>query len=112
MTQLPEKEARELLAQARERIETSLADIARLRGGDHREAADEIDQADRGERIEEDEVDEALEKRLRNELAEVEKAEERLKDGSYGLSVVSGEPIPAERLKAIPWADRTVEEQR
>ena len=31
--------------------------------------------------------------------------------GTYGLSVDSGEPIPDDRLEAIPWAERTVEEQ-
>jgi RNA polymerase-binding transcription factor DksA len=28
-----------------------------------------------------------------------------------GLSVESGRPIPDERLEAIPWAERTAEEQ-
>ena len=31
--------------------------------------------------------------------------------GTYGLSVESGEPIPDERLERMPWAERTVEEQ-
>ncbi|MCW3068160.1 MAG: transcriptional regulator, TraR/DksA family, partial [Solirubrobacterales bacterium] len=31
--------------------------------------------------------------------------------GTYGLSVESGEPIPDARLEAIPWAERTTEEQ-
>lgn len=115
MTKNPEidrKKAGELLAKERERIEGSLADQKRLRRGDHEEAADETDGSTRGERIEEDEVDQALEHRLRSELEAVERAEQRLKDGNYGLSVVSGEPIPAERLKAIPWAERTADEER
>jgi DnaK suppressor protein len=110
--QIDEKTARGLLAEARERIESSLSDQKRLRRGDHEEAAEETDPTTRGERIEEDEVDQALEQRLRSELEAVERAEQRLKDGSYGLSVVSGEPIPAERLKAIPWAERTADEER
>jgi DnaK suppressor protein len=110
--QIDEKTAGELLAKERERIEGSLADQKRLRAGDHAEAANETDQSSRGERIEEDEVDHALEHQLRSELEAVERAEQRLKDGSYGLSVVSGEPIPAERLKAIPWAERTADEER
>lgn len=110
--QIDEKTASELLAKERERIETSLSDLKRLRRGDHEEAAEETNQSDRGERIEEDEVDHALEHQLRSELEAVERAEQRLKDGSYGLSVVSGEPIPAGRLKAIPWAERTADEER
>jgi DnaK suppressor protein len=42
----------------------------------------------------------------------VEQALERLAEGKYGYSVDSGEEIPAERLKAMPEAIRTVDEQR
>ena len=48
---------------------------------------------------------------LRDQLAAVERAEERLRDGKYGLSVESGTPIPDERLEAVPAAERTVEEE-
>jgi DnaK suppressor protein len=41
----------------------------------------------------------------------VERAEKRLAEGTYGLSVESGEPIPDGRLEIIPWAERTAEEQ-
>jgi DnaK suppressor protein len=110
--QIDEKTARELLAKERDRIETSLSDLKRLRRGEHQDAAEETDQADRGERIEEDGVDGALEDKLSSELQAVERAEQRLEDGSFGLSVLSGEPIPAARLKAIPWAERTADEER
>lgn len=36
-------------------------------------------------------------------LAEIEAALSRIRNGSYGLCEVTGEPIPAARLKAIPW---------
>ena len=45
------------------------------------------------------------------ELAAVARAEGRLIDGTYGLSIDSGEPIPDERLEAVPTAERTAEEQ-
>jgi DnaK suppressor protein len=32
-------------------------------------------------------------------------------DGTYGVSIESGQPIPDARLEAIPWAERTAEEQ-
>ena len=35
----------------------------------------------------------------------------RLADGTYGLSVESGEPIPDGRLEALPTAERTVAEE-
>jgi DnaK suppressor protein len=44
-------------------------------------------------------------------LTLVQAALKRIEDGTYGKSVVSGKPIPEKRLEAIPWADRTVEEE-
>jgi DnaK suppressor protein len=32
--------------------------------------------------------------------------------GTYGLSILSGEPIPDERLEVVPTAELTVEEER
>lgn len=59
----------------------------------------------------EDELDEGVAERLREELAAIERAEQRLAEGKYGISTESGEPIPDGRLEAIPWAERTAEEQ-
>ena len=56
-------------------------------------------------------VDEAVAEGLRDELASIERAEQRLAEGTYGLSVESGEQIPEARLEAAPWVERTVEEQ-
>ncbi len=39
------------------------------------------------------------------------RALKRVEDGTYGVSVESGEPIPDARLEAVPQAERTVEEQ-
>ncbi len=36
------------------------------------------------------------------ELADVDRALERLSDGTYGRCVACGRPIPAERLEALP----------
>ena len=41
----------------------------------------------------------------------MERAEKRLADGTYGLSVRSGDPIPDARLEAQPTAELTIEEQ-
>jgi len=48
---------------------------------------------------------------LRRELDAVQRAEARLAEGTYGLSVESGKPIPDARLEALPTAERTIEEQ-
>ncbi|HEX7064973.1 MAG TPA: TraR/DksA C4-type zinc finger protein [Bacillales bacterium] len=42
------------------------------------------------------------------ELAEVNEALERMDEGTYGICVDTGKEIPFERLKAIPYAKRTV----
>jgi DnaK suppressor protein len=103
-----EEHARELLARERERIETLLAD---LRLGERDEDADPFDAPDVAPDLLDAEIDEGLAERLREELAAIERAERRLAEGTYGLSVESGEPIPDARLEAIPWAERTAEEQ-
>ncbi len=108
---IDEAHARELLQRERERIESSLADLERVRRSELDEIDTDTDPLDKGGLIEEEEVDEALAVRLRAELEAVERAEKRLEDGTYGFSVESGEPIPAQRLEAIPWAERTAEEQ-
>jgi DnaK suppressor protein len=37
-------------------------------------------------------------------VAEIDRALRRLEAGRYGVSEISGEPIPYERLVVIPWA--------
>ena len=105
----PER-ARELLGQARERIEQ---EIKRLLPGVGDEELSHIDQhlGDAGTELFENERDAGLANRLRDDLAAVGRAEKRLEEGTYGVSVQSGQPIPDERLAAIPWAERTVDEQ-
>jgi DnaK suppressor protein len=47
----------------------------------------------------------ALEKQTRANLAEVEHALEKFKKGTYGLCDICGQPIPADRLEAMPHAN-------
>jgi RNA polymerase-binding transcription factor DksA len=57
------------------------------------------------------ERDLALSAQARQMIADIDAALQRIKDGSYGLSVISGRPIPKDRLRAIPWARELVEEK-
>jgi DnaK suppressor protein len=100
--------ARELLAAERARIERALAGRGHTDTG---EEADEVDPGNRASELYQDELDEGLAADLRDALAAVERAEARLAAGTYGLSVESGDPIPDERLEALPTAERTVEEE-
>ena len=107
---MDEARARELLSSHRQRIERSLADLART---DDDSELSNLDQhpADQATELYEDELDEGLADRLRDELEAVKRAERRLEEGRYGISIESGEPIPDARLEAIPWAERTAQEQ-
>lgn len=55
------------------------------------------------------ERDLALSAQALETIAEIDAALERLADGTYGICEVSGEPIPQERLEAIPHARVRVE---
>jgi len=100
--------ARELLSAERKRIARALA---RLGHEDTGRLADDEEPADVASDLYQDELDEGFVDDLREQLAAVERAEARLAAGTYGLSIVSGQPIPDERLEAIPTAERTTEEE-
>ncbi|WP_213318655.1 TraR/DksA family transcriptional regulator [Chlamydiifrater volucris] len=44
-------------------------------------------------------------------LRQIERALEKIKENTYGICDVSGEEIPLQRLKAIPYANMTVQAQ-
>ena len=104
--------ARALVARERRRIEAALAELP---GEEQDEEASHFDQtgesAEDGSEIQHDLVDDAVASTLRKELAAVVRAEARIAQGMYGLSVDSGARIPDDRLEAEPLAERTVEEQ-
>jgi DnaK suppressor protein len=100
--------ARELLASERERIERALADLTTPETDPQ---SDPADAGDNAPELLDAEIDAGLAAPMREALAAVERAEARLAEGKYGLSVESGEPIPDGRLQAIPWAERTADEQ-
>lgn len=100
--------AKELLAAERAEVEAAIAALEREgpeEGDARREPGDED-----SENLYQDEFDAGRLTDLKERLAAVERAEERLAGGTYGLSVRSGEPIPDERLEASPTAELTVGE--
>jgi DnaK suppressor protein len=108
---MDEERARSLLAQQRERVQKLLADTTQREDEEELSHADQH-MADDAQFLADEEVDEGLRERLQEELEAIERAERRLTEGSYGRSIESGEPIPDERLEAIPWAERTAAEQQ
>ena len=104
----PER-ARELLARERKRIEQGLAGYTP--GASDEPTTTDQHLADQASDLYDAELSEGLSDTLRDDLAALERAEERLAAGTYGLSIESGQPIPDARLEAIPTAERTAEEQ-
>jgi DnaK suppressor protein len=103
----PER-AKELLAAERAQVE---ADIAAAKRGGPEEGDERREPGDYdSEALYQDELDAGLAEDLKRRLGAVERAEERLAAGTFGLSVRSGEPIPDARLEANPTAELTVEE--
>jgi len=102
------RRAKELLDRERAQVESQIASIE----GEGPEESDERRESgdEDSEGLYQDELDAGRIEDLKKRLAAVERAEERLAAGTYGLSVQSGEPIPDERLEAVPAAELTVEE--
>jgi len=46
-----------------------------------------------------------------NILKQIERALEKIEDGTYGICDISGKDISKERLEAVPYATMTVEAQ-
>jgi DnaK suppressor protein len=100
--------AKELLANERAQVER---EIAAIKGEGTEESDERREPGDNdSEGLYQDEFDAGRLEDLRVRLTAVERAEERLAAGTYGLSVRSGEPIPDERLELVPTAELTVEE--
>src|SRR6516225_3692226 len=76
-------------------------------------AAAESDEADvKGERAGALERDGNLVVRDVERLERVDRALQKIAEGTYGLSDSSGEPIPRERLEAVPEALYTLSEEK
>ncbi len=79
-------------------------DIQEERGGEAKEYEDSAQEMDRKEVLQaKHDVD-------LQRLSNIDRALKKIELGSYGLSDVSGKPIPKDRLEATPEAVLTVEE--
>ncbi len=66
--------------------------------------------ADSAEPLTAEGADDAVAEELRERLAALDRAEERLANKTFGRSIRSGVVIPDDRLEADPAAELTVEE--
>jgi DnaK suppressor protein len=102
--------AAQLLNAERARVQ-GLLDELQNESESNREAANEAgDMSNASESLVAEGLDDAVVAGLKVRLAAIDRAEQRLEAGSYGLSTLSGDVIPDERLEADPAAELTVDE--
>ena len=108
---MDEEQARRRLRAERTEVERLLAETTAA-GRDDRETEDEkgVEFDDPAQSLTAEGEDDAIAESLRDRLAAIGRAEQRLANGTYGRSVRSGLPIPDARLEADPAAELTVQE--
>lgn len=109
---MDESRARALLRAERTEVATLLRETEKAaRAGD--QASDSpADYGDAALPLTQEANDAAVAAQLRGRLNAIDRALARLEAGTYGRSVLSGKPIPDQRLEADPAAELTIEEAR
>jgi RNA polymerase-binding transcription factor DksA len=108
-------QARQRLQTEQQRVEGLIQSVrGELGDGGENEQVSELadyDQhpADTGSETFEREKDLSILEQLETELAEIQAALRRIDEGTYGIDEVTGEPIPPERLEAVPTARTNVD---
>lgn len=98
----------ELRDQLRKTADTDQAEEAAIQDESGSQAREYEDDAQRLAMLE---TEGNLASRDIDRLARVERALNKIDEGTYGFSDVSGQPIPEARLEAMPDAINTVQEQ-
>lgn len=104
---------REALEQTRDeltRLTQGLTEDDRERGED--QAYETSDAGDLGREIHTRQLDETVSGQIESRLEHVERALEKIEEGSYGICDDTGEEILKGRLEAMPEATTTVEAQQ
>ena len=99
-----------LLSAERVRVQELLRESAIASRDDRMAANAPGDMFDSAEPLISEGTDDSVTAALRERLAALDRAEQRVEAGTYGRSVRSGLPIPVDRLEADPAAELTVEE--
>ena len=112
--------SKEFIEGQRESLEQRKAELARMRDGleeDERDRADdqlygEADSGDLSQEMHTRQLDQTIGEQAANRLENVERALQKIEEGSYGICDDTGEEIPRGRLEAMPEAVTTVEAQQ
>jgi DnaK suppressor protein len=115
-TQLDEK----FIEEQRGRLEELKEELLRIRRGMEEDERDrsqeeqdaELDSGDESQQMFTREMDATIGEQMERRLEDVERALEKVEEGSYGVCDDTGEEIAKGRLEAVPEAIRTVEAQQ
>jgi len=112
---------KEFVEKQRARLEELRAELVRMVEGleeDQQYRAEEEedftqhDSGDRSQSLFTRELDAGVEETVERRLRTVERALQKIQEGTYGICEATGEPIPRARLEAVPEAIYTIEAQR
>lgn len=109
----------EFIQRQRQRLESLREELLRIRDSieeEERQIGEEegdtqLDSGDLSQDMFTRELDAAVEQTAEKRLHYVERALQKIEEGSYGICDDTGEKIPKGRLEAVPEAIRTVEAQ-
>ena len=103
-----DQQRKRLSAMRNQLLSTGSAKTARLRTPKAEEAKEIEDDA---QDMAQSEVDETIDAVEEQRLRAIERALAKIDEGTYGLSDLSGDPIPKARLEAMPEAVLTIQEE-
>ena len=112
---------REFVEKQRGRLEELRAELVRMVEGleedqrfraEEEEDLTEHDSGDMSQSLFTREMDATVEQTMEKRLQFVDRALQKIEDGTYGICDDTGEPIPRGRLEAMPEAIYTVEAQQ
>jgi DnaK suppressor protein len=109
---MDESRARALLRAERAEVATLLRETEEAVRVEEQAPDSAVDYEDAALPLTEGAESEAIAEQLRERLGAIDRALARLEAGTYGRSVLSGQPIPDARLEANPAAELTVEEAK
>ncbi len=103
------EQQRKRLREMRDQVLSSEAAKATRERAPRTEEAEDIE--DDAQHMAQSEVDQAVHIVEEHRLRAIERALAKIDEGTYGLSDLSGDPIPKARLEAIPEAALTIQEE-
>lgn len=97
LTQLHNEQRQDMQAEADDSINNELSSY------------DTNDPEDNAVQIYDRELNEALDGNTREMIVKIDAALDRIANGTYGICIITGQPIPVARLRALPWAQTVIE---